>query len=55
MKKLLLKLALLFSINTFQNPKKKILFPLQEIKIQKEVGDQSDEKFTEKKEKEDGV
>ena len=39
----------------FQNPKNKILFPLQEIKIQKEVGEQSGEKSTEKKEKEDGV
>jgi len=39
----------------FQNPKNKIPFPLQEIKIQKEVGEQSGEKSTEKKEKEDGV
>ena len=39
----------------FQNPKHKISFPLQEIKTQKEVGEQSGEKSTEKKEKEDGV
>ena len=39
----------------FQNSKNKILFPLQEIKIQKEIGEQSGEKSTEKKEKEDGV
>ena len=38
-----------------QNPKNKIPFPLQEIKIQKEIGEQSGEKSTEKKEKEDGV
>jgi len=31
----------------FQNPKNKILFPLQEIKIQKQVGEQSTEKSTE--------
>ena len=39
----------------FQNPKNKISFPLQEIKIQKKVGEQSGEKPTEKKEKDDGV
>ena len=39
----------------FQNPKNKIPFPLQEIEIQKEVGEQFGEKSIEKKEKEDGV
>jgi len=39
----------------FQNPKNKISFPLQEIKIQKEIGEQPGEKSAEKKEKEDGV
>jgi hypothetical protein len=38
----------------FQNPKNKIQFPLQEIKIPKEVEEPSGEKSTEKKE-EDGV
>ena len=33
----------------FQNPKNKISFPLQKVKIQKEVGEQSDEKSSEKK------
>jgi len=31
----------------FQNPKNEIPFPLQEIKIQKEVGEQSGEKSSE--------
>ena len=39
----------------FQNPKNKILFPLQEIKIQKEIGEQSEERSIEKKEKEDEI
>ena len=39
----------------FQNLKSKIPFSLQEIKILKEVGEQSGEKSTEKKEKEDEV
>ena len=39
----------------FQNPQNKTPFPLQEIKTQKEVGEQSSEKSTKKKEKEDGV
>ena len=30
---------------SFQNPKNKVPFPLQEIKIQKEVGEQFSEKY----------
>ena len=37
----------------FQNPKNKISFPLNDIKIQKEVGEKSSEKSIEKEEKED--
>jgi len=40
---------------SFKNSKNKISFPLQEIKIQKEIGEQSEEKSTGKKEKQDGV
>jgi len=39
----------------FQNPKNKNPFPLQDIKIQKEVGEKSGEKSTKNKEREDGV
>ena len=37
----------------FQNPKTKILFPLHDIKIQKEVGEKLAEKLAEKVEKEE--
>ena len=39
----------------FQNSKNKIPFSLQETNIRKEVGEQSGEKSTEKKEKKDGI
>ena len=39
----------------FQNPKSKNLFPLHDIKIQKEVGEKSGEKSTEKAEKKEVV
>ena len=39
----------------FQNPKNKNLFPLQDIKIQKEVDEKSSAKSTKKEEKENAV